>query len=174
MLSNNKCQKFAVNGGVIREIDRSNRGEIDLIAQRMRQTLVDVLGEEKGGSMYTMEWLRDRVLWHLDETATTAKIFLSENQDGKITGQAIARIELSDDGEQYGYFSTIYVDPAFRRQGWAKSFLKCVEEWFTEKNMPKIIYNTAQSNSTVIDLFCKHGYAVTHTESDMVQLTKLL
>lgn len=163
-----------MTGGHVRELNRSSNAEIDLVAQRMRQTLVDVLGEEQGGSMYTMEWLKARVLWHLDETVTIAKIFLSETQDGKITGQAIARLEQADDGASYGYFSTLYVEPAFRRQGLATSLLVCVENWFAEKSMPKIIYNTAQSNSKVIDLFCKHGYVVTHAESDMVQLTKHL
>ena len=41
----------------IRAIDPQSRAEVELVASRMRQTLVEVLGEEVGGNMYTMDWL---------------------------------------------------------------------------------------------------------------------
>lgn len=50
----------------IREIDPILINEIELVATRMRQTLVEVLGPEKGTALYTMEWLLERVRWHLD------------------------------------------------------------------------------------------------------------
>ena len=78
----------------IREIDPNSDAEIHLVAQRMRQTLVEVLGEEKGGEMYTMDWLIERVRWHLNFKNTDGRVFLSVSQGGEIIGHAIARIKL--------------------------------------------------------------------------------
>ena len=155
----------------IREIDPQSELEISLVAQRMRQTLVEVLGEEKGGSMYTMDWLIDRVRWHLDPKNTDGRVFLSENQDGKILGQAIARV---DHGSSFGYFSTIFVEPSSRKRGIAADLIRHVEEWFSKSGMLKIIYNTAENHVALIRLFKSHSYEITHSESEMVQLTKFL
>lgn len=144
------------------------------MASRMRQTLVEVLGEEKGTQLYSMEWLLDRVRWHLDPSQTHAKIFFVETDKGENTAHAIARIETDKNGDKYGYFSTIFVEPNSRNQGLAKSLLLHVEAWFREMKMPKAIYNTAENHAKLIGLFESHGYEMTHRESEMVQLTKLL
>ena len=154
-----------------RDIDPKSEAEIHLVAQRMRQTLVEVLGEEKGGSMYTMDWLIDRVRWHLDPKNTNGRVFLSENQSGQITGHAIARI---DNGTTFGYFSTIFVEPHSRRNGIATGLMKHVEDWFSENTILKIIYNTADNHVALIGLFQSHGYEITHAEFAMIQLTKIL
>jgi GNAT superfamily N-acetyltransferase len=167
-----RLEKFRLAGGSIREIDPQSEIEIDLVSSRMRQTLIDVLGEEKGGSLYTMEWLRQRVLWHLDPKSTQAKIFLTRNQNGNITGHAIARIEHADDGTKYGCFSTVFVEAKSRRQGIAHALLLRVEQWFVENQMPKSVYNTAETNTKLIDLFKEHDYKITDAQSEMVQLTK--
>jgi len=167
-----RLEKFRLSGGSIREIDPQSETEIDLVASRMHQTLIDVLGEEKGGSMYTTEWLRQRVLWHLDSKNTQAKIFLTSNQNGGITGHAIARIERAEDGTKFGYFSTVFVEAKSRRQGIANALLLQVEQWFVENQMPKSVYNTAETNTKLIDLFKEHGYKITDAQSEMVQLTK--
>jgi GNAT superfamily N-acetyltransferase len=155
----------------IREIDPKSEGEICLVAQRMRQTLVEVLGEEQGKSMYTMDWLVERVQWHLNEENTNGRVFLFENSEGKIIGHAIARI---DHGSSFGYFSTIFVEPSSRRHGIATRLMNHVEDWLLKCGMPKIIYNTADNHQALIDLFKSQGYTITHEESKMVQLTKVL
>jgi GNAT superfamily N-acetyltransferase len=155
----------------IREIDPQSEFEINLVAQRMRQTLVEVLGEEKGVSMYTIDWLIDRVRWHLHPQNTNGRVFLSENEDGKIIGHAIARVDL---GSSFGYFSTIFVEPSSRKNGVATDLMKHVEDWFLKVGMPKIIYNTANNHVALIGLFKSQGYNITHTESEMVRLTKVL
>lgn len=155
----------------IREIDPQSEFEIDLVAERMRQTLVEVLGEDRGGSMYSMDWLKNRVLWHLDPLSTNGKVFLSVNQQGEITGHAIARI---DHGTSFGHFSTIFVEPTSRRHGVASCLVEHVEKWFTERGMPKIVYNTAENHVAIINLFKSHGYNITHSESEMLQLSKTL
>jgi ribosomal protein S18 acetylase RimI-like enzyme len=157
---------------MIREIDPDSREEIELVAKRMRLTLIDVLGDEKGTALYTMQWLIDRVRWHL-APERRAKIYLAETQDG-IAGQAIARIENDDSGNPYGYFSTIYIEPQSRRQGIARILMDQVEEWFIEQKVPKVTYNTAVHHVRLKKIFELRGYKVTLEESEMVQLTKHL
>lgn len=164
--------KFQSLGGHIREINAQSSEEIELVAQRMRQTLVEVVGQQRGESLYSMEWLRERVRWHLDGQKTTAKIFLAEFLPSSIVGHAIARLEKSETGEIYGYFSTLFVAPEHRQQGVATALMNQVESWFLHHKMPKIIYNTATTNERLLRLFRNQGYAVTHEESEMVQLTK--
>lgn len=155
----------------IREIDSQSEFEVHLVARRMRQTLVEVLGEDRGGSMYTMEWLIDRVRWHLDPKNTEGRVFLLENQQGDVVGHAIVRIDF---GSSFGYFSTIFIERSSRRQGFAKRLVKHVEDWLLKNEMPKVVYNTANNHVAAIDLFRSNGYTVTHSESEMLQLTKVL
>jgi GNAT superfamily N-acetyltransferase len=159
---------------MIRDIDPKSEAEIRLVAQRMRQTLVEVIGEERAIAMYTMDWLVDRVRWHLDREKTDGRVFLLEADDGHVAGQAIARVEHDVDGTRYGYFSTIFVEPESRRKGNAVTLVRHVESWFREKRMPKIVYNTAKDHKAIISLFSAHGYRITHAEDEMIQLTKIL
>jgi GNAT superfamily N-acetyltransferase len=158
----------------LREIDRASQAEVTLVVQRMRQTLIDVMGESKAVALYSLDALADRLRWHLDPEVTNAKVYLSEDRTGHITGQAIARVEIDETGAHFGYFSTLFVEQESRRQGIATSLLSQVEKWFIELGMPKIVYNTAADNSRLIPLFQRHGYRITHSEGEMVQLTKLL
>ena len=156
----------------IREINPDSSQEIDLVASRMRSTLVDVLGQDKGESMYTMDWLRNRVMWHLSPDRD-AKVFLAE-KDGEIVAQAIVRVEKNDNNVSYGYFSTIYVAPEFRNQGAARKLIQTVEAWCSGKGLPYVTYNTAEDNERLIELFKRRSYEIVARESEMVQLKKSL
>jgi 8-oxo-dGTP pyrophosphatase MutT (NUDIX family)/ribosomal protein S18 acetylase RimI-like enzyme len=161
---------------LIREINPKSQQEIELVAKRMRLTLVDVLGEEEGGSMYTMEWLVDRVIFHLDSKKSNAQIFLSENPERQITGQCIVRIERDEGGNQFGLFSTTYVDPAFRKKGFANALLLRGEQWMLEHELLEAITYTSESNAKLIRLYEKHGYRIhlTNAEKRMIGLKKRL
>jgi ribosomal protein S18 acetylase RimI-like enzyme len=159
---------------LIREINPRSQSEIELVASRMRQTLIDVMGEERGSTYYSMEWLLDRVRWHLDPRCTTAKVYLAEGAGGKVTGQAIVRIERDDCGNPFGYFSTIYVVPDSRGQGIATRLLDRIEAWVRGQRLPKIVYNTAHDNTKLLALFQKRGFMTTRQDGEMVQLTKSL
>lgn len=158
----------------IRELDPESKEEISLVALRMRKTLIEVLGEEKGSALYSMEWLTNRVLWHLDPNQTTANIFLIENNNHEILGHAIARIDKDESGNPYGYFSTVFIEPSSRNKGLATSLVLQVESWFKELRMGKIIYNTAENHSKLIRMFEGLGFQITHREPEMVQLTKFI
>ena len=159
---------------MIREIDAKSKSEVDLVVGRMRETLITVLGPERGAAIHDLEWLRQRLYWHLDSTKTRAKVFLSENAVGKITGHAIARLERSEDGQEFGFFSTIFVAPEHRKQGIALALMHQVESWFRENNLYKIIYFTAKTNQRLITLFTQNGYQVNDADSEFVQLTKYI
>ena len=145
---------------MIRQIDPRSADEIALVAARMRQTLVEVLGEEEGTALYSMDWLLQRVRWHLDPAQTTARVYVAENAEGRITGHAIARIERDDSTGPYGYFSTIFVEPNSRNKGLARSLILEVESWLTSMKMPRIVYNTAANHSKLIRLFEREGFQI--------------
>ena len=68
----------------IRELAPSAEHEINLVAERMRDTLIEVEGLEVGGNLYSIDWLRARVKWHLDPATALAKVFLAVWADGQI------------------------------------------------------------------------------------------
>jgi len=169
------------NGAIrIRRIDPNSAAEVELVALRMRQTLVEVEGEETSNSLYTMEWLKDRVRWHLDAGKSTGEVFLAENREGSITGHTIVRIELDETGRQYGLFSTTFVEPESRKQSVAASLLVHGEKWMIGHELPEAVTWTSESNMKLIKLYFKHGYAIvarhTHgiTGTPMVKLAKAL
>jgi GNAT superfamily N-acetyltransferase len=158
----------------IREIDPTSADEVALVAARMRQTLVEVLGEQKGTALYSTEWLVQRVRWHLDPARTIAKVYLMERADRRIAAHAIARIEHDESGKPYGYFSTVFVEPESRNQGVASALIRHVEAWLTHLGMPRVIYNTAHDHAKLIRLFERHGYRISHRTPEMVQVSKPL
>jgi ribosomal protein S18 acetylase RimI-like enzyme len=159
----------------VRRIDPESSREILLVAERMRETLVEVLGEQEGRSMYTLDWLKERVLFHLDPTKSTAQVFLSENAEGEITGHAIVRIE-EEGGTRIGLFSTTYVAPHFRRQAIASDLILEGEAWMISHGLSVAVTYTSDSNTKLINLYSNHGYQITESypEKKMIRLARVL
>jgi GNAT superfamily N-acetyltransferase len=169
------------NGAIrIRRIDPRSEAEVELVASRMRQTLIEVEGEDIGNSLYTMDWLKDRVRWHLDAEKSTGQVFLAGNPEGYITGHTIVRIELDEKGRQYGLFSTTFVEPESRKQAIASCLLEHGEKWMIEHDLPEAATWTSESNTKLIELYAKQGYAIVErhahvvTRTPMVKLAKAL
>jgi hypothetical protein len=80
--------------------------EIALVAQRMRDTLVEVEGPEVGGSLYSMDWLRERVRWHLNPLEAVARVYLAIDADQQVIGHTIVRKEEDEERGTFGLFST--------------------------------------------------------------------
>ena len=161
----------------IRELDPESAAaeeEIDLVARRMRATLIHVLGEERGSGLYTMDWLRERVRFHLDPARSTAQVLLAELQPGQVAGHTILRREEPAGQLPFGLFSTIYVEPSSRRQGVATALLRRGEAWFREQGLGRAATNTAAHNQPLIEQFGRQGYALSFSAEDMVQLSKVL
>jgi len=126
----------------------------------MRATLVEVEGEQAGTAMYTLDWLRDRVCWHLDPGASTAQVMVAEDVHGDVLGHTIYRLEKPADGAAFGLVSTTYVMPHARRHGVAALLLSCAEAWFQEKGLSRAATWTSATNTPLLQLYERHGYVV--------------
>lgn len=157
---------------VIRPINKHSDAEILLVARRMRQTLVEVLGAERGTALYTMDWLEQRVRWHLDAGQSTACVYLAEAADGEISGHTIVRKDLDSSQQEVGLFSTTYVATPFRRAGVASQLLKAGEDWIRGIGLLVAETYTDKDNHKLIQLFSGHGYQISPTENEMVILRK--
>ena len=143
---------------LIRPCHSASAAVIDLVAGRMRLTLIEVEGEAVGGSMYSMDWLRERVRWHLDPACCTGQVFLAEVAGGVIAGHTIVRVEHTEPGQRFGLFSTTYVDPVERRRGVADALLQRGEQWFIEQGLREACTWTSVTNTPLIELYARHGY----------------
>lgn len=163
----------------IRDIDPISSVEIDLVAQRMLQTLIEVEGPVRGSSLYTIEWLVARVRWHLDGACCRGRVLLAELPHKSIAGHMIVRLE-STDGVPFGLVSTAYIEPAFRRVGLASALLAYSEAWFSEQGMASCSTWTSGTNAPLIALYERHGYSIAEsgandlTGTPMVRLSKKL
>lgn len=158
----------------IRAIDPTSAAEVELVASRMRETLMEVLGRERAGEMYTHEWLVQRVRWHLDPAVTTGQVFLAEAGPGAITGHTIVRIEDDGEGRAIGLFSTIFVAPEARQQGVAIALIARGEAWMIEHGMTTAVTYTDEGNAKLHALFIGQGYAMSGMPDHFVKLSKPL
>ena len=158
----------------IRPIEPESREEVMLVAQRMRETLMEVLGEERGHSMYSMDWLKQRVLWHLDPANVVGQVFVAESRAGDIVGHTIVRLDHDDNDQEIGLFSTTFVEPTSRRFGVATLLLQQGEAWMRQHNMPEAVTYTDQDNVKLQNLYIRHGYTMSDMPQEFVKLAKLL
>lgn len=150
----------------IRAINPDSEDEINLVAQRMRDTLIEVEGEQAGTALYSIEWLRQRVRFHLDPAQALAKVYLAlqDDQAGAlplpqpVIGHTIVRQEFDAAGQPFGLFSTTYVLPLARRSGVAHQLLLQGETWMREQGLPAAATWTSQTNLKLIRLYARHGY----------------
>ncbi len=158
---------------IVRSLARDDDAGIELVAERMRLTLIDVLGRDAGASMYSLDWLRERVRFHLDPGRCTGEVFVVEAAQA-VVGHTIVRVDAGDNGAPLGLFSTIYVEPGSRRRGLAAALLAYGEAWLRARGMTTLATNTGARNTPLIALFENHGYAITLSSTDgaMVQLSK--
>ncbi|MBS1721697.1 MAG: GNAT family N-acetyltransferase [Armatimonadetes bacterium] len=155
----------------IRDIDPSNEAEIILVAERMRATLMEVVGAEEGEAMYSMDWLVDRVKFHLDPGRCTGRVILAE-LGTEIAGHCILRVEKDEDGAEFGLFSTFYVAPERRRRRIADRFVDLGEEWFKSLGLGCARTYTAETNDPLHRLMESHGYVIELRKNEMVSFMK--
>jgi ribosomal protein S18 acetylase RimI-like enzyme len=160
---------------IIRRMNPGSDKELTLVATRMKDTLVEVLGEEKGGNMYTMEWLQQRVRQHYNGEYI-AQILVSEKRNGDITGHIILRQETDENEEDIGLISTLYVEPESRKKSIATQLIAHGEKWIAEQGLKKAVTHTADTNTVLIQLLEKNGYSIVGKDKkkDMIILEKSL
>lgn len=154
---------------------------IDLIAARMRATLIEVLGEARGSAMYSLDWLRARAAHHLNTDACQGAIFLADpDNEGvhgavRCAGHTIVRIERDEDGgPPCGLFSTTYVAPEARRDGIANALLDAGEAWLIARGAPRLATHTSDTNTPLIRLYQRRGYRIVlrAPEARMIRLER--
>ncbi|MCP4094364.1 MAG: GNAT family N-acetyltransferase [Planctomycetes bacterium] len=164
----------------ISPLDPNRKDHVELVAERMRETLIEVLGEERGRGMYSMSWLRDRVMWHMDPRACTGQVILAKDRHpedlpeggGDIFGHTIVHVEQDANGQRYGLFSTTFVIPLLRRIGLASRLLDVGEKWMLEQGLDRAVTDTSKTNSRLIQLFEERGYEVELKTEEMLRLGK--
>ncbi len=155
----------------VRPLDAGSEAELELVARRMRATLVEVVDPERGAAMYTLDWLRDRVRFHLDPARSTGAVFVAE-LDGEVVGHGIVRMETDDAGARFGLYSTTYVAPAHRRRGAAGALLDAGEAWFAPRAPAYTATWTADGNGPLIGLYQARGYVIAERADAMVRLVR--
>jgi GNAT superfamily N-acetyltransferase len=148
----------------VRPLTRGEEENILLVASRMRQTLAEVLGEERGTGLYSLDWLRNRVLFHLD----TGQVLLAESA-GQVLGHCMLRVE-----GDIGLYATTFVRPESRRAGVAQALLSAGEVWLVAQGVQALATDTALENTKLIRLFESRGFKVVHTTQEMLRLSRAL
>ncbi|MBS2035890.1 GNAT family N-acetyltransferase [bacterium] len=154
----------------IRHLDIARPEEILWVAERMRRTLIEVLGRAEGEALYTMDWLEQRVRYHLNGERCLGAVFISSLPDGCRLGYTIVRQEL--DG--LGLFSTTYVERSWRRQGVAQALLQRGEEWMRQQGLRQAVTYTADHNLKLQKLYLARGYLLEAAENGFVRLQREL
>lgn len=156
---------------LIRPIAPGSEEEIAWVASRMRATLVELLGEERGGGMYTPEWLRERVRFHLDPVQCEGGVFVAVVAEVPV-GHTIVRRETWENGSTFGLFSTFWVEPASRRSGLASRLVAAGEGWMRERGLTVFRTWTDPGNAPLIALMGGLGYAIEVERGEFVVLRK--
>lgn len=120
---------------------------IPTIAERMADTLLEVLGE-RGADMYTPAWLEGRVRWHIEH----GQVLLALEGD-TLLGYTQLRME-----EEVGLYATTWVHPLARRRGTASALLDAGEDWLSAQGAGVLATNTDQDNTPLIRLFQARGF----------------
>ncbi len=151
----------------VRPLDEASGAEITWVATRMRRTLQEVLGVERGTAMYDLAWLHGRVREHLGRP--DAAVFLAV-RGGEVAGHTIVREE--SDGEPLALVSTTWVEPGERRRGVAACLLERAEAWAQERGLRRIATHTAADNGPLIELYERRGYVIDLRDGEMVRLLR--
>lgn len=163
---------------VVRRLEPDERATIDLIARRMRLTLVEVLGDDRADEMFDHADLVARVEWHLDrfDPERHADVFVASDASGRITGHTLVRMERDDpfETQPVGLFATTYVVPAARRSGVASALLRRGELWMRRQGLDTAVTFTDPSNERLRLLYARHGYQWERVDDEWVRASKTL
>jgi len=159
----------------VRPLNIKSESEKDLIAKRMRLTLIDVMGEEKGSDFYPSSFFKERLEWHLN-LEDKCGVLVCESEAKDILSHVIVRVEKDSDihYRPFGFFSTIYVVPKWRRKGIARLMINEVHKWCLERNLSKVTYSTAINNDGLLSLLKELKYVEFKRAYEMVSLVKSL
>lgn len=166
------------SGRTVRIVAPDEVETIDVIAQRMRLTLVEVLGAARADEMFDHSELLERVHWHLDrsEPGRAAEVFVAEDATGRIVGHTMVRCQSGEPFEPglVGLFATTYVEPGARRTGAASALLSRGEHWMRQHGLSTASTFTDPGNARLQALYVRHGYQWTRVEDTWMRAAKTL
>lgn len=160
----------------LRALDAQNAAELAWVAQGMQATLIEVEGEAIGRSLHSLDWLRERVRWHLAHPCAAVWLVL---EGERILGHSIVRAE-GQVADLHGLVVTTYVLPAARRRGIAQQLLDHDEAWMRGQGLRESRTWTGVNNRPLIALYERQGYRISQrvvhetTQTPMVCLARVL
>lgn len=158
---------------LIRPLDANVWAETEVVAERMHQTLAEVLDEDRASAMFSGDELIARVRWHLDAVpGREAEVFVAQDGDS-IVGHTMVRVE-SEGSDTYGLFATTFVAPGARRAGTASALLDEGERWMRERGMTLAVTFTDPGNTKLLELYEKFGYRTEVLSADWARASKVL
>lgn len=158
----------------VHRVEPDDAATIDLIAQRMRLTLVEVLDETRADEMFDHPALLERVRWHLDRSDPDrrAEVFVAL-LDGDVVGHTMLRVD-DVDGERLGLFATTYVTPPARRAGAASALLLAGERWMRAQGMTVAATFTDARNDRLLAFYAAHGYECRQLDQEWATARRVL
>ena len=150
----------------VRSLDPNAADEVALVAARMRETIGEVLGKARGGSLYDAAFLESRVREHLDRDDAAVLLGLLGTT---IVSHVILRVE-----DEAGLFGTLYVAPDARRLGVAGALVGAGEAWMRERRLSRARTYTHPANAPLHALFGGRGYVLSPISPDFVKLERPL
>ena len=130
----------------------------------MHATLLEVVGQP----LYNRNWLRQRVLEHLDPSRLVGAVYLAFGTH--YLGHTIVRVETPE----LGLFSTTYVVPEARGRGIARKLIARGGRWMRNRALNRACTYTASDNRPLQELFRSLGYHMSPAEAMFVQLERRL
>ena|GEM_PF-3533002 len=157
---------------LIRPLDAGVADEVDLVAARMGETLVEVLGSGRARAVHTEAEIRERLLWHMEPApGRRALALVSVDSHGRLSGHTLLRVEREHERD-IGLVATTYVVPRNRRQGVAGHLLVAGEAWLTSQGAVELVTYTDAHNTPLQELYLTHGYAATRLDDEWVRLSR--
>lgn len=155
----------------IRRLSPTAAEEIEWVARKMRQTLAEVVDNQDGASLYSIQWLRNRVNEHL--APSFGAVFVAQDDaTGLLQGHVIAREDVEEDLGEVGLMSTIFVEPEVRREGLGRKLVETALAWMKERGATLAVTKTAASNSGLIKLLESLGFSIDLQVDSMVRLSR--
>jgi len=160
----------------LRSLEAARPAELEWVARGMQATLIEVEGEAIGRSLHSLDWLRERVRWHLSHPCAAVWLVLSGE---RIVGHSIVRAE-GQGADRHGLVATTYVLPEARRRGIAQRLLSHDEQWMRAQGLDESRTWTGANNRPLIALYERQGYRITQrvlhesTRTPMVCLARML
>ena len=122
--------------------------------------------------MYTLEWLEERVRWHIRAETCPGAVFVVGTPAQDWLAHCIVRA--SEGVTDEGLFATTYVRPEARRRGIAGGLIEHGEVWMAHQG-----FRTARSyphpdNRPLQALYRARGYTLQREDDAFVSLSRAL